>query len=78
MDRQACRVVRTVAKGYLDLDLNYLGSIPRDEAIPKSVDQMTPLMLSYPNSRPASSIKAVVQGMLKAMSIGKAREHLRV
>lgn len=58
-DKKVFSVMRSVTKGYLDLDLGYVGAIPRDEHVPRSVDQMSPLLLSYPETPAAAQIREI-------------------
>lgn len=58
-DRKVYSVMRSVSKGYLDLDLELLGAIPKDERVSRSVDQMCPLAVAYPDSEPAKALAAI-------------------
>lgn len=63
-DQKVYSVMRSVAKGYLDLDLALVGAVPRDERVPRSVDQMKPLLLSYPECEAAQKVRGIVAKML--------------
>lgn len=65
-DRKVSSVMRSVTKGYLDIDLELFGAIPKDELVPRSVDQMSPLLLSYPESEVAARLREVGQKLLTA------------
>lgn len=52
--------VKNIVKKYLDLDIEYLGSIKRDAAVEKSVISMTPFLLRSPSSAASFNIKSIL------------------
>jgi flagellar biosynthesis protein FlhG len=47
---QVARKIRTVAKQFLGVELNMLGHVPTDTAIPRAVRGQVPLLVAYPNA----------------------------
>jgi flagellar biosynthesis protein FlhG len=47
---QVARKIRTVARQFLGVELNMLGHVPTDTAIPKAVRGQVPLLVAYPNA----------------------------
>lgn len=58
-DRKVYSVMRSVTKGYLDIDPDLLGAIPKDDRVPSSVDMMRPLLLSYPDCDAATRVREI-------------------
>jgi len=59
-DKRVFSVVRSVSMGFLNLELDFSGSVARDDRVLQSVDQMRPVMLSYPDSSAARSIREIL------------------
>lgn len=55
--------VKNIVKKYLDVDIEYLGSIKRDAAVEKSVISMTPFLLRFPSSAASFNIKSILSKM---------------
>jgi flagellar biosynthesis protein FlhG len=60
-DQKVYSVVRSVSMGFLSLELELLGAIGRDDKVMKSVDQMSPLLLSYPESEAARKLRQILE-----------------
>jgi flagellar biosynthesis protein FlhG len=61
-NRAAQRFMRVVRK-YLSLEVQYLGCVPYDRAIMKSVREQKPFLLNYPKSQASVHIRAIVSQM---------------
>lgn len=51
--------IRTVAKKFLNLDINYLGEIIEDDYVSRSVKQQIPFYIKYPKSKAAICIRNI-------------------
>jgi len=58
------RRIRTVAKRFLNLDIEYWGCILADESVPKSVQRQEPFLSTYPYSPAASCIYSLARRVL--------------
>ena len=47
---QVARKIAAVAREFLGVELNLLGHVPTDSAVPKAVRSQVPLLLAYPNA----------------------------
>lgn len=65
--------VKTVAKRFLNLDVDYWGYILADESVPKSVLRQEPFLSTYPYSPAASCIYQLARRVLGQN--GRGREH---
>jgi flagellar biosynthesis protein FlhG len=59
--REAARQLTEAARRHLDLRVSVLGWIPTDPAVPRSVAQQVPLLLSEPYSPAAQAIRSMAQ-----------------
>lgn len=50
-----------VTDRYLDVALNYLGAIPYDESMKKSVQKQTPVVMAYPQSKAAQAFRMLAR-----------------
>lgn len=53
-----------VSARFLPARLRYLGAVPRDLAVTRSVSRQTPFVDAYPRSAPAASLDRIVAGLL--------------
>lgn len=60
------RTVRTVCRGFLNLDLELMGSVERDEKVLRSVEISRPVLLSAPESEAARKVRGVLDKLLKS------------
>lgn len=65
--KQTHRTLAAVARTYLKLDLNLLGYLSRDEAVPQSVIQQKPFILARPNCLPAQQLRAISRYFLEGL-----------
>ena len=63
-DEKIGNSVKNIVKKYLDVDIEYLGSIKRDAAVEKSVMTMTPFLLRFPSSAASFNIKSILSKMV--------------
>lgn len=56
--------IKNIGKKYLDIDIEYLGSIERDAAVEKSVISMTPFLLRFPSSAASFNIKSILSKII--------------
>ena len=49
-------LISTVADTHLDVSLSYLGFVPKDDAVTKSVRAQSPFILKYPDSKASTAI----------------------
>lgn len=54
-----------VSEQFLEVKLDYLGAIPFDEHVHKAVKNQKPVLMAYPDSLAASSIKTLAAGVVK-------------
>lgn len=54
-----------VASRFLDVDINYLGMIPYDEAVPKAVKKQEPYSIAFPDSSATKGVKEIAHKLLK-------------
>lgn len=66
-DIQFHRSLAAVAKDYLGLGLNLLGSLPRDEEIVRCVKQHKPFFTTHPDSAAAQEMRRVAALFLKSL-----------
>jgi flagellar biosynthesis protein FlhG len=52
--------LKTIARQFLNLDLEYLGCIPTDPAVPRAVRQRRPFVLSAPGCSAAAAINQII------------------
>ena len=50
-----------VTDRYLDVTLNYLGGVPYDEYLRKSVQKQTPVVKAFPHSKSALAVKSLAK-----------------
>lgn len=53
-----------VTERFLDVNLHYLGDIPQDEVVRKSVQRQKAVVVAYPSSRAALSYQAIAKKMM--------------
>lgn len=66
-DEEAARVFETLARAaqqFLGLELNYLGFIPRDPAVPAAVRKQAPFLLESPEGKASRAVRALAQRLL--------------
>ena len=68
-DTQFHKSLAAVALSYLGMELNWLGSIPRDEAIVTGVKNHTPFFISRPQSVAAKELRRIAGLFLADLSI---------
>ena len=52
-----------VVKKYLGIDLNYLGTIPLDENVHRSLMKLTPFSYSYSHSQAAQAFRSIIDNL---------------
>jgi len=52
-----------VTDRYLDVTLNFLGAVPRDEQLRKAVQRQNPVVVAYPHSKAARAFRALALKM---------------
>lgn len=55
--------IDAICKRFLNFSLNYLGSIPFEEVVPRSIMKQTVLVQLFPDSRTAARIKKIVKAV---------------
>lgn len=65
------RKMTFASRRFLNTELEILGSISEDPAIPRSIRRQDPLMSSEPRSRSASQISAIAQRMIGRDKVGQ-------
>lgn len=55
----------SVVTKFLDGKLQYLGMVPSDSAIDKSIRQQKPVTLAYPNSKSAKAYETIAQSIVR-------------
>lgn len=73
-DAQFYRSLAAVARSYLDLELSWLGSLPRDESIVNCVKTHQPFLISQPNSVASRELKRVAGQFLAEMNIHQPQQ----
>jgi flagellar biosynthesis protein FlhG len=68
---EAGRKLTILARRFLNLEIDYLGFVPRDPAMIRAVKEQKPVMLSAPNSLAAISINRLAETIL----LGKSQEN---
>lgn len=61
---QVFRRLASLATRFLNISLDHIGSVPRDEAIGRAVMRGEPVLLAYPGSRAATAINKVAGCLL--------------
>ncbi len=61
---QVFRRLASLATRFLNISLDHIGSVPRDEAIGRSVMRGEPVLLAYPTSKASIAIGEVAQRLL--------------
>jgi flagellar biosynthesis protein FlhG len=64
--------LQKVSRDFLQLELNYLGGIPRDPKLIKAVRSQRPLLEMFPDSPAAKSIKALAQHIETSASLPRS------
>jgi len=59
--RELFAKITMVADRFLDVTLNFVGAVPFDEHIRKSVRAQKPIVLAYPRSRAAQAFRTIAQ-----------------
>ncbi len=68
--------IREVVKRYLDVDVNYVGSISFDKVIRESVANEIPYIINSPNARPSGEFYSLTAKMLDGADHDSLREIL--
>ena len=67
-----------VTHRFLDVGIDYLGAIPRDAAIPRSIHASVPLLLSTPSAPAARAIDHVAEKLLNLRGLERAGAGVQV
>ncbi|MFA5985182.1 MAG: MinD/ParA family protein [Methylococcaceae bacterium] len=59
--QQLFQKLTKVTDRYLDVSLQFVGAVPYDEFLRKSVQKQTPVMAAFPKSKAALAIKAITE-----------------
>lgn len=62
--------LNVVVSKFLDVDMQYLGSIPYDDSVVKAVMKQKPVSLTYPNSAAAKGYERIVDILVDGYSEG--------
>jgi flagellar biosynthesis protein FlhG len=65
-----------VSERFLDVSLDYLGSIPQDDLLRKAVQRQAPVVEAFPRSRAATAFRKLAQATDKWPLPSRARGHL--
>ena len=57
--------LEVVVTKFLNINLSFLGVIPMDMNMPKSIMQQKPVTMAYPNSAGAKAIERITEGLLE-------------
>jgi flagellar biosynthesis protein FlhG len=57
--------LRTVSRRFLDLEVEYLGSVERDPAVAKAVREQRPFVLTSPHSRAARAVYRLAEALVE-------------
>ncbi|GAA6168571.1 MinD/ParA family ATP-binding protein [Sessilibacter corallicola] len=68
--------LQLVCDRFLDVTLQYIGHVPFDESVRKSVQKQTPLIINAPRCRAAQSIRSIAQKIIDWPLPGGPRGHL--
>lgn len=61
--RQLFTKLSAVAERFLDIGLTYMGHVPQDSAVKKSIQKQSPLVSLFPNSRAAKALGDVASAV---------------
>lgn len=73
-DVQFHRSLAAVARSYLGLELNLLGSLPRDEEIVRCIKQHRPFFLIHPESPASQEMRRIAGRFLQALGLLSRRD----
>ncbi|MCR5606759.1 MAG: MinD/ParA family protein, partial [Treponema sp.] len=62
--QQLFNKLNTVVTRYLKLPLSYLGAIPQDQLLARSVMQQSPVSLQYPNAKSARAFEKIAEELM--------------
>jgi len=63
-DRELGRSLKSVCRRHFGVEADFLGAVEYDDAVWQSVRKRQPLLLAYPHSRPARSIRQIADNLL--------------
>lgn len=63
-----------VSRQFLNLYIERVGVVLRDEIVPRSVREKRLLMRAYPNSRPAQSIQSIAAQLVRSTAVDTSRD----
>jgi len=67
-EKEALEVYRKLTKvsnNYLDISINYLGSIPHEKRMRESLRKQTPIVNLYPNSKSSQAFTSLTQNLIQ-------------
>ncbi len=67
-EKEALEVYRKLTKvsnNYLDITINYLGSIPQDKRMRETLRKQNPMVNLYPNSKSSQAFAALTQNLME-------------
>ena len=66
-DRELGRALKSIGRRHFGVETDFLGAVEYDDCVWQSVRQRRPLLLAYPHSRPARSIRQIADNLLYRM-----------
>lgn len=66
----------SVTERFLDVSLQYIGSVPQDEAVRRSVQRQKPVVQAYPDSKAAEAYRIIAERMMKLPIPSGPRGHM--
>jgi len=63
-DRELGRSLKTICRRHFGVEADFLGGVEYDDNVWQSVRKRQPLLLAYPHSRPARSIRQIADNLL--------------
>ena len=66
--------LRSVCRRFLGKDLHFLGGVPDDDEVPRSVSARVPFVVGSPLSEPASALRRIKDGILRIREEGRGEE----
>lgn len=64
VDGKVAKVIDTIVKGFLNIDLTYLGSIPEDKRVRASIERTVPYLIAYPSTGTTTAIYRILDSLL--------------
>lgn len=72
--RSLFKKLNAVVSRYLDLSIEYLGSIPQDQQLANAVMQQTPVSLAHPNAKSARAYETITARLMNMESEGTIKK----